>query len=64
MGRTAIVDTDRGLTIMLTSRRVFPVSLNQLTSCGLDPKSFRVIVAKGVHSPVAAYAPVCPTLIR
>jgi microcystin degradation protein MlrC len=64
MGRTAIVDSPSGLTLMLTSRRVFPVSLIQLTSCGLDPRSFRVIVAKGVHAPVAAYAPVCPTLIR
>jgi microcystin degradation protein MlrC len=64
MGNTAVVESDRGLTIMLTCRRVFPVSLNQLTSCGLDPKSFRVIVAKGVHAPVGAYKAVCPTMIR
>jgi microcystin degradation protein MlrC len=64
MGPTVIVETDQKLTIMLTSRRVFPVSLNQLISCGLDPKSFALIVAKGVHAPVAAYAAVCPTLIR
>ena len=24
----------------------------------------RIIVAKGVHAPVAAYSPVCPTMIR
>jgi microcystin degradation protein MlrC len=63
-GRTAIVRSDSGLTIMLTSRRVPPFSLRQLTAFGLDPAAFRAIVAKGVHAPVAAYAPVCKQLIR
>ncbi len=64
MGSTVIVTTGNGLRLQLTSRRIVPFSLGQLTSCGVDPKSFDVIVAKGVHAPVAAYAPVCPTLIR
>ena len=64
MGPTAIVGTDSGLTIMLTSQRVFPASLVQLTSCGLDPSTFRIIVAKGVHAPVGAYGQVCRTMIR
>src|SRR5262249_49107562 len=64
MGPTGVVSTDSGLTVMLTSRRVFPASLVQLTSCGLDPASFRILVAKGVHAPVAAYREVCKTLIR
>ncbi|CAN5444121.1 M81 family metallopeptidase [soil metagenome] len=64
MGQTAIVETQDGLTIQLTSRRVFPVSLGQLTSCKLVPPRFRAIVAKGVHAPIGAYGPVCPTLIR
>jgi microcystin degradation protein MlrC len=64
MGPTAIVETDDGVTIQLTSRPVPPFSLNQLTSCGLDPSAFHVIVAKGVHAPVAAYAPVCASIIR
>jgi microcystin degradation protein MlrC len=63
-GRTAVVRTDTGLTVVLTSRRMAPFSLHQITSCGLDPKSFRILVAKGVHAPVAAYAPVCKNLIR
>ena len=63
-GRTAILRGDRGLTVMLTSRRVPPFSLRQLTAFGLDPSSFRAIVAKGVHAPVAAYAPVCKHLLR
>ena len=36
----------------------------QLVSSGIDPLAYDVIVAKGVHAPVAAYEPVCPTLIR
>ena len=63
-GPTAVVETDRGLTVMLTSKRMVPFSLHQLTSCGLDPLRFRVLVAKGVHAPVAAYGPVCRHLIR
>jgi microcystin degradation protein MlrC len=63
-GRTALVETATGLTVMLTSRRMVPFSLGQLTSCGLQPSRFRVLVAKGVHAPVAAYAPVCKHLIR
>ncbi len=63
-GRTAIVRTDSGLTIMLTSRRQPPFSLSQLTQFGLKPESFRVIVAKGVHAPVAAYREVCRSFIR
>jgi len=63
-GPTAIVETDGGLTVMLTTKRMVPFSLNQLTSCGLNPARFRVLVAKGVHAPVAAYAPVCKQLIR
>jgi microcystin degradation protein MlrC len=64
MGPTAIVQTDSGLTVQLTSLRMVPFSLGQLTSCGIDPAQFDVIVAKGVHAPVAAYETVCRTLIR
>jgi len=64
MGETVVVDTDDGITIMLTSRRHSPFSLQQLISCNIDPKAYDVLIAKGVHAPVAAYSPVCPTLIR
>jgi microcystin degradation protein MlrC len=63
-GPTAVAESDGGLTVMLTTKRMVPFSLNQLTSCGLDPARFRVLVAKGVHAPVAAYAPICKHLIR
>ncbi len=63
MGRTALVKVD-SLTVMLTSKRTAPFSLQQLLSCGVDPKNFDAIVAKGVHAPVAAYESVCPTRLR
>ncbi len=63
-GRTAIVDTDRGLSLMLTSRRMVPFSLEQLRSCDLDPTAFRILVAKGVNAPIAAYGEICKHFIR
>lgn len=63
-GPTVVLQADSGLTLIVTSLRMPPFSLGQITSCGLDPRSFRVLVAKGVIAPVAAYAPVCRELIR
>jgi len=63
-GASAVIESPRGLTILLTTRRMVPFSIKQLTSCGLDPAAFRILVAKGVHAPVAAYAPVSKHLIR
>jgi microcystin degradation protein MlrC len=64
MGKTAVVTTKEGSVIMLTSLRVMPFSLQQLTSQGIQPSDFDAIVAKGVNAPIAAYAPVCPTVIQ
>ncbi len=63
-GPTAIVEDPSGLIILVTSRRVPPFSLQQLTSCGLRPDTFQAIVIKGVHAPVAAYREVCRRFIR
>jgi microcystin degradation protein MlrC len=63
-GKTAILRSDSGLTVMATSLRVAPMSLQQLTSQGLNTSDFAAIVIKGVHAPMAAYAPVCSKLIR
>lgn len=63
MGRSAVVDAG-GLTILIHSRRTPPFSLNQILSCGIDPTKLKIIVAKGVNAPLAAYAPVCKTFIR
>ena len=63
-GATAVVTCLSGLTIMLTSKRMAPFSLEQLRSCGLSPEDFDVLVAKGVNSPLAAYEEVCSKFIR
>lgn len=63
-GRTAIVQAESGLTVMITSRRALPFSLRQITSYGLDPTDFQILVAKGVNAPLAAYKPVCPSIVR
>jgi microcystin degradation protein MlrC len=62
-GRTAVVALDEGQTVVLTSRPVMPSALAQLTSLGLDPVSFQAIVAKGVHSPLAAYGPIATEVL-
>ena len=53
-----------GLTILLTSKRMAPYSLEQLRSCRLEPGEFNVLIAKGVNSPIAAYEEVCTRFIR
>ncbi len=64
-GPTALIEAHHGrLTLMLTSRRMAPFSIGQLTGFGIDPEAFRYLVLKGVHAPVAAYAPHCRRLIR
>lgn len=52
------------LTLMITSKRMVPFSLEQLRSCQIDPRSFHLLVAKGVHAPVAAYREVCNDFLR
>lgn len=64
MGPTAIVTTEHGMTVMLTTRRTPPFSLQQLIQSGVDPERFHILVAKGVNAPLAAYKPVCPHYIR
>lgn len=63
-GATAILLGDHNMTIMVTSRRMPPFSLQQLISCGLEPAGYQVLVAKGVNAPIAAYKGVCKRLIR
>lgn len=64
MGDIAVVETAKGNTVLLHSLRVPPFSLRQITTFGIDPTSFDIIVAKGVNAPVAAYSMVCPTIIQ
>ena len=63
-GPTAVLAHDSGITVMVTSRRMAPFSLEQIRHTGLDPAAFRLLVAKGVHAPVAAYGEICREFIR
>ena len=64
MGATAVVQTEHGLTVQLTSIRTAPFSLGQIRCCDLDPHQFKILVAKGVNAPMAAYREVCEHFIR
>ncbi|MCE9589600.1 MAG: M81 family metallopeptidase [Planctomycetes bacterium] len=64
IGQVVTVVTDTRLTIALTRRRVVPVSIGVVTCCGLNPADFKVIIAKGVQSPVPALQPFCTHLFR
>lgn len=64
MGQTAIVKTKNKTTIMLNSLRTPPFSLQQLLSAGVEPLMHDVLVAKGVNAPIAAYGPVCGTVVQ
>ena len=63
MGQTAVLETADGPTLVLMSRQTMNTSRRQLTSLGLDPMAYRVIVAKGVNAPRAAYAPIATRLL-
>jgi microcystin degradation protein MlrC len=63
-GPTVVLESENGFTLIVTTHRVAPLSIQQILSQGLDPIKFAAIVIKGVHAPVAAYAPYCGKLIR
>jgi microcystin degradation protein MlrC len=63
-GPTAVLQVPGGVTVMLTSLRMPPFSLSQLTTFGVDPNAFQILVAKGVNLPVAAYEEVCRHMVR
>lgn len=62
-GPMVALRTDDGVTVVLTSKLVQPITPHQLAAVGLDPGSFRAIVAKGVNGPRAGYADVCDGLV-
>ncbi len=61
-GVTAVVETEQQHTIVLTSRRMAPMSLEQVISLGIHPERKRLLIVKGVVAPRAALAPVAPPI--
>ena len=62
-GLTAVVETERAHTVILTSQRVAPVSLEQVRSTGVKPERIKILVAKGVVAPRGAYQPIAARII-
>jgi len=57
-GVTAVVETAEEHTVILTSRRMAPMSLEQILSVGVHPERKRILIVKGVVAPRAAYEPI------
>ena len=62
-GPRAVIHTADHQTILLTSRPMGNTSRQELISAGIDPLSQPIIVAKGVHSPRAAFEPIAAEMI-
>jgi len=62
-GLTAVLETTEKHTIVLTSRRMAPFSIEQLLSLGIKPELKSIIIVKGVIAPRAAYEPIAGQII-
>ncbi len=62
-GQTVVVETAQGHTIILTSRRMAPMSLEQILHLGIKPEEKKILIVKGVVAPRAAYAPIAARIV-
>lgn len=62
-GVTAVIETAEEHTVVLTSRRMAPMSLEQLLSLGIHPERKDILIVKGVVAPRAAYEPVAGEIV-
>ena len=62
-GVTAVLETPHQNTLVLTSIRMAPRSLEQLWTLGLRPEEKKILVVKGVVAPRAAYEPIAQRII-
>jgi microcystin degradation protein MlrC len=62
-GLTAVVETPEQHTVVLTSLRMAPMSLEQVLSLGVHPERKQILIVKGVVAPRAAYAPVSADIV-
>ncbi|WP_246211080.1 M81 family metallopeptidase [Phytoactinopolyspora alkaliphila] len=63
LGLSAGIRTDDGFRLAVHSRAAGTRSREQFRMVGIDPAEARIIAAKGVHSPRAAFEPMCPALV-
>jgi microcystin degradation protein MlrC len=62
-GPSAVIKSDDGFTILVTTYPAMSASLDQFRASGVDPVKERIMVVKGVHSPRPAYEPIGKELI-
>jgi microcystin degradation protein MlrC len=62
-GTTVVLETEDDHTLVLTTRLIGNMSLQQMYSVGVRPETRHVVVAKGVHSPRPAYEPIAAQLV-
>ena len=62
-GLTAVLDTEDGHTLVLTSLRCGNTSREQMYSVGIYPEKYRIVIAKGVVSPRPAYQPIANEVV-
>jgi microcystin degradation protein MlrC len=62
-GLTAVVETAEEHTVILTSRRMAPMSIEQVRSVGIIPENKAILIVKGVIAPQAAYREVAASIV-
>lgn len=62
-GLTAVVETAEEHTVVLTSRRMAPMSLEQIRSVGIVPENKEILIVKGVIAPQAAYREIAASIV-
>jgi microcystin degradation protein MlrC len=62
-GQRALLETDDGHTVLLTSNRASNLSREQWYSIGVRPEDHPIIIAKGVVSPRPAYEPIASQIL-
>lgn len=62
-GPTCVLHLDNDDVVLLTSKLVLPISIQQFVASGIDPASRRMIVAKGVVSPQPVFAGIAGAMV-
>jgi microcystin degradation protein MlrC len=62
-GPSAVIKSEDGFTILVTTFPAMSASLDQFRASGVDPVKEKIMVVKGVHSPRPAYEPIGSELI-
>lgn len=63
VGQTVGIRTDEGMLLAVHARPAGAFSRVQWQIAGIEPSSVKIVIAKGVHSPRAAFEPIASRLI-